>query len=161
MITLFVDASIRTGRTGGAGVVVRVDPPMVAKRITIPMQLALPGTLSSNHAELFACLSAARILESLRSIIPGMGQAVVALKTDSAAAVKAVISPSAVRTMQTREIAKNVRRAFDDLRERRVILGWSIQKIGRSSNPADACAAAARKTYGDAFACPQENPPRT
>lgn len=161
MVIVYVDASVRPGRTGGVGVVIHIDPPLESKRIRIPLEMPIPGTLSSNHAEILACLCAARALAGVSDLILGLKQTVVVIKTDSAAAVSAVTNPSRVRSQQTRAIAKTARDAWDDLRARGVILGWHLKKIGRKDNPADACAAGARALYGEMFTCPPEPPQKT
>ncbi len=154
MVTVFVDASVRPGRTGGVGVVIRIDPPLESRQINIALEMPIPGTLCSNHAEILACLCAARALAGMTELILGLKQTIVTIKTDSAAAVSAVTNPSRVRSQQTRSIAKNARDAWDDLRARGLILGWHLKKIGRKGNPADACAAGARALYGEMFTCP-------
>ena len=151
MITVYVDASVQSGRPGGAGVVIVVGPPMVNAPEVLSFAFPTSSTVAANDTEIMAFLYAAVILRGVAGRIPGLTDTIVQFKSDSAAAISAVKNPRGVRNRQTRALAKNVRQALDQLSVSRVILGWHVKKIARKSNLADKPARSAREEFGSIF----------
>jgi len=157
VITVYVDASVQPGRTGGIGVVLQVEPPITRAKESMEFSFPISGTLSVNDAEIIAFAYAAKIVRGVASKLRGLSNTIINLRSDSAAAVNAIKNPKTVKNRQTRNAAKNVKPAIDDLTHDGIILGWGVKKIGRRSNLADRLAAKAREEYGSIFKWTPEN----
>lgn len=146
-ICVYLDASI--GKvTAGAGI--RID---LGSDTLKPIDLSFPlGKIDSpNEAEVIVIHRASDIFVNLLHLINSnrrLEDEYIILKTDSAAAVRAIELCERIKEPNLRTLAKRARKAWDDVRIDRpkgpgFIAGWSIEKIPRHKNPAHKLAASA------------------